>query len=141
MYQFLKGPAINFCVEILMIIALWHLLSPQYILFSLIYISLAISKYSCMFKTFSFSPTFHHFVQPNRRLCVAGYSGHVILFKFKKQECLSDILVLEIPITYENTEEAESPECEFIPRSLPKQPDSTENEKKVRDCVLVVVNI
>lgn len=62
---------------------------------------------------------------------MAGYSGHVILFKFKKQECLSDTLVLEIPITYENTEEAESPECEFIPRSLPKQADSTENEKKV----------
>lgn len=63
---------------------------------------------------------------------MAGYSGHVILFKFKKQECLSDILVLEIPITYENTDETDaSPECEFIPRSLPKQPDSMENEKKV----------
>lgn len=63
---------------------------------------------------------------------MAGYSGHVILFKFKKQECLSDTLVLEIPITYENTDEADvSPECEFIPRSLPKQPDSIENEKKV----------
>lgn len=67
----------------------------------------------------------------SRRLCVAGYSGHVILFKFKKQESISETLVLEIPITYENTDEAESPECEFIPRSLPKQPDSTENEKKV----------
>ena len=65
-------------------------------------------------------------------MCVAGYSGHVILFKFKKQECLSDILVLEIPITFENTDETDvSPECEFIPRSLPKQPDSMENEKKV----------
>lgn len=63
---------------------------------------------------------------------MAGYSGHVILFKFKKQESISETLVLEIPITYENTDEAESPECEFIPRSLPKQPDSTENEKKVR---------
>jgi syntaxin-binding protein 5 len=63
---------------------------------------------------------------------VAGYSGHVILFKFRKQESLADTLVLEIPITYENTDEADvSPECEFIPRSLPKQPDSTENEKKV----------
>lgn len=68
----------------------------------------------------------------SRRLCVAGYSGHVILFKFKKQECLSEILVLEIPITYENTDETDvSPECEFIPRSLPKQPDSMENERKV----------
>jgi syntaxin-binding protein 5 len=63
---------------------------------------------------------------------VAGYSGHVILFKFRKQESVSETLVLEIPITYENTDEADvSPECEFIPRSLPKQPDSTENEKKV----------
>jgi syntaxin-binding protein 5 len=56
----------------------------------------------------------------------------VILFKFKKQESISETLVLEIPITYENTDETDvSPECEFIPRSLPKQPDSTENEKKV----------
>lgn len=71
-------------------------------------------------------------IAESRRLCVAGFSGHVILFKFKKQESLSDILVLEIPITYENTDETDvSPECEFIPRSLPKQPDSTENEKKV----------
>jgi syntaxin-binding protein 5 len=64
---------------------------------------------------------------------VAGYSGHVILFKFKKQESISETLVLEIPITYENTDENTdvSPECEFIPRSLPKQPDSMENEKKV----------
>lgn len=63
---------------------------------------------------------------------MAGYSGHVILFKFRKQECLAETLVLEIPITYENTDETDvSPECEFIPRSLPKQPDSMENEKKV----------
>jgi syntaxin-binding protein 5 len=74
---------------------------------------------------------------------VAGYSGHVILFKFRKQECLSDMLVLEIPITYVNTDETDqSPECEFIPRSLPKQPDSTENEKKVNDelCVFIIMN-
>lgn len=62
---------------------------------------------------------------------MAGYSGHVILFKFRKQECLSETLVLEIPIIYENNEADISPECEFIPRSLPKQPDSMENEKKV----------
>lgn len=74
------------------------------------------------------------FLSFHRRLCVAGYSGHVILFKFRKQECLSDTLVLEIPITYENTDEADvSPECEFIPRSLPKQADSMENEKKVSE--------
>lgn len=40
--------------------------------------------------------------------------------------------VLEIPIYYENFDEAEgSPECEFIPRSLPKQPDSVDTERKV----------
>lgn len=66
-----------------------------------------------------------------RRLCVAGNSGHVILFKFRKLESVSETLVLEIPITYENFDDAESPECEFVPRSLPKQPDSTENDKKV----------
>lgn len=67
----------------------------------------------------------------NRRLCVAGYSGHVILFKFRKQECLAEMLVLEIPITYENTDEADvSPECEFIPRTLPK-PDAVDTDKKV----------
>jgi syntaxin-binding protein 5 len=79
---------------------------------------------------------FHYYLSLKshcRRLCVAGYSGHVILFKFRKQESLSETLVLEIPITYENTDETESPECEFIPRSLPKQPDSTENEKKVSE--------
>lgn len=56
----------------------------------------------------------------------------MILFKFRKQECLSDTLVLEIPITYENNEADVSPECEFVPRSLPKQPDLVDNEKKVR---------
>jgi syntaxin-binding protein 5 len=79
---------------------------------------------------------FHYYLSLKshcRGLCVAGYSGHVILFKFRKQESLSETLVLEIPITYENTDETESPECEFIPRSLPKQPDSTENEKKVSE--------
>uniref|UniRef100_W4VR65 Putative integral to membrane n=1 Tax=Corethrella appendiculata TaxID=1370023 RepID=W4VR65_9DIPT len=67
----------------------------------------------------------------SRRLCLAGNSGHVILFKFRRLESTSDTLVLEIPITYENFEDVEgSPECEFIPRSLPKQPESTDSEKK-----------
>lgn len=39
---------------------------------------------------------------------------------------------LEIPIFYENVDEAEgSPECEFIPRSLPK-PDASDSDKKVK---------
>lgn len=40
--------------------------------------------------------------------------------------------VLEIPISYENSAENDgSPECEFIPKTLPKQNDSTDSEKKV----------
>jgi syntaxin-binding protein 5 len=68
----------------------------------------------------------------SRRLCIAGNSGHVVLFKFRKAECNSETLVLEIPITYETFDDPESPECEFVPRSLPKQPESVDTEKKVR---------
>ncbi|XP_059614289.1 syntaxin-binding protein 5 isoform X5 [Phlebotomus argentipes] len=67
----------------------------------------------------------------SRRLCVAGASGQVILFKFRKMESTSDILVLEIPITFENFEEGEgSPDYEFIPRPLPKQGESSDVERK-----------
>lgn len=39
---------------------------------------------------------------------------------------------LEIPIFYENFDDGEaSPECEFIPRSLPKPTDLGDNDKKV----------
>lgn len=67
-----------------------------------------------------------------RRLCLAGNSGHVILFKFRKVESMSETLALEIPITYENFDDQESPECEFAftPKPMPKT-DSVENEKKV----------
>lgn len=42
---------------------------------------------------------------------------------------LKSLQVLEIPISYENFDDAEgSPECEFIPRSLPKQPDSVDTK-------------
>lgn len=91
----------------------------------------------------------------SRRLCIAGASGHVILFKFRKVESVSEYLVsvavhpftrlltmtssrnrslqvLEIPIFYENFDEAEgSPECEFVPRSLAKQPESVDGDRKV----------
>lgn len=67
----------------------------------------------------------------SRRLCIAGTSGHVILFKFRKSESTSEYLVLEIPISYESFDDGEqSPECEFVPRSLPKQTDSTESDRK-----------
>ncbi|XP_063707457.1 syntaxin-binding protein 5 isoform X5 [Culicoides brevitarsis] len=67
----------------------------------------------------------------SRRLCVAGNSGHVILFKFRKLECTSETTVLEILISYESYDDGDgSPECEFIPKSLPKQTESTDSEKK-----------
>ncbi|KAK4881718.1 hypothetical protein RN001_005037 [Aquatica leii] len=50
----------------------------------------------------------------SRKLCVAGASSHVILFKFKKSESNEEITVLEIPIVYEIVDEIEcSPDCEF----------------------------
>lgn len=50
------------------------------------------------------------------------------------------VQVLEIPIYYENFDEAEgSPECEFIPRSLPKQPDP-DAERKVIQLVKTNLN-
>ncbi|XP_037918908.1 syntaxin-binding protein 5 isoform X6 [Hermetia illucens] len=58
----------------------------------------------------------------SRRLCIAGASGHVIVFKFRKLESTSETVVLEVPIAYENFDEGDcSPECEFVPRTLPKQ--------------------
>lgn len=52
----------------------------------------------------------------SRRLCIAGASGHVILFKFRKSESTADIVCLEIPITYETFDDAEgspNPDFEF----------------------------
>lgn len=52
----------------------------------------------------------------SRRLCIAGASGHVILFKFRKSESTAEILCLEIPITYETFDDAEGspgPDFEF----------------------------
>ncbi|XP_055843136.1 syntaxin-binding protein 5 isoform X1 [Episyrphus balteatus] len=68
----------------------------------------------------------------SRRLCIAGSSGHVILFKFRKLESTSEILVLEIPIKYESFDDdaGGSPECEFVPRQAPKTADAVENDKK-----------
>lgn len=52
----------------------------------------------------------------SRRLCIAGASGHVILFKFRKSESTAEIVCLEIPITYETFDDAEgspNPDFEF----------------------------
>ncbi|XP_062536379.1 syntaxin-binding protein 5 isoform X4 [Armigeres subalbatus] len=67
----------------------------------------------------------------SRKLCISTNSGHVALFKFKRAESTGDIAVLEIPISYENAVDNDgSSECEFIPKTLPKQTDSVECEKK-----------
>ncbi|XP_065362680.1 syntaxin-binding protein 5 isoform X1 [Calliphora vicina] len=66
----------------------------------------------------------------SRRLCVAGSLGQVLLFKFRKVESTSDVLVLEIPILFENYEDiyGTSPECDFIPHQVQKT-ESSESDK------------
>ncbi|PNF18352.1 hypothetical protein B7P43_G13896 [Cryptotermes secundus] len=70
----------------------------------------------------------------SRKLCVAGASSHVILFKFRKLESVSETAMLEIPITYEISEEGDcSPEYEYPPRptlSMASKTDSAEGESK-----------
>lgn len=46
--------------------------------------------------------------------------------------------MLEIPINIESNEEAASPECEFIPRSLPKQEAGDADEKKVIVIIIIL---
>ncbi|KAM7350051.1 syntaxin-binding protein tomosyn isoform 2-T4 [Cochliomyia hominivorax] len=66
----------------------------------------------------------------SRRLCVAGSLGQVLLFKFRKVESTSDVLVLEIPILFENYDDiyGTSPECDFIPHQVQKT-ESSESDK------------
>ncbi|XP_035780182.1 syntaxin-binding protein 5-like isoform X1 [Anopheles albimanus] len=74
----------------------------------------------------------------SRKLCVACNCGYVVLFKFRRAESTGDIVVLDIPFTMETLTEFDgSPECEFIPKSLPKPMDATENDKK--NCSLLKV--
>ncbi|KAK5649859.1 hypothetical protein RI129_000888 [Pyrocoelia pectoralis] len=50
----------------------------------------------------------------SRKLCIAGASSYIILFKFKKSETNEEVTVLEIPIIYEIPDDIEcSPDCEF----------------------------
>ncbi|XP_013102656.1 syntaxin-binding protein 5 isoform X5 [Stomoxys calcitrans] len=71
-----------------------------------------------------------HLCSVSRRLCVAGAMGQVILFKFRKVETTSDVLVLEIPILFENFDDiyGTSPECDFIPHQVQKT-ESSESDK------------
>ncbi|XP_059479058.1 syntaxin-binding protein 5 isoform X8 [Neocloeon triangulifer] len=54
----------------------------------------------------------------SRKLCIAGASSHVIIFKFRKQEATTETWKLEIPVNYEHLEEGGeySPDYEYPPR-------------------------
>nr|XP_054753599.1 syntaxin-binding protein 5-like [Lytechinus pictus] len=55
----------------------------------------------------------------SRMLCVAGASGHLLLYRFSKMEASTELPTLEISIVYE-AEEPETPETEMPP--MPIQP-------------------
>ncbi|XP_068154591.1 syntaxin-binding protein 5 isoform X6 [Drosophila tropicalis] len=67
----------------------------------------------------------------SRRLCVAGAMGQVMLFKFRKCESTSEVLVLEIPILYENFDDiyGTSPECDFLTGHQVQKNESSESDK------------
>ncbi|KAL1131219.1 hypothetical protein AAG570_010837 [Ranatra chinensis] len=65
----------------------------------------------------------------SRKLAIAGSSGYVILFKFKKLESLSETCVLEIPVAYESFDEVEgSPETDTPSRGNLTKAESTDNK-------------
>ncbi|XP_058838806.1 syntaxin-binding protein 5 [Topomyia yanbarensis] len=66
----------------------------------------------------------------SRKLCLSINSGHVVLFKFRRAECTGDVSVLDVPISYENLVQLDSPDYEFIPKTLPKLNELEECEKK-----------
>ncbi|XP_043072197.1 LOW QUALITY PROTEIN: syntaxin-binding protein 5 [Drosophila grimshawi] len=74
----------------------------------------------------------------SRRLCVAGAMGQVMLFKFRKVESTSDVLVLEIPILYENFDDiyGTSPECDFLTGHQVQKTESSDSDKT--ECTLKV---
>lgn len=67
----------------------------------------------------------------SRRLCVAGAMGQVMLFKFRKTETTSEVLVLEIPILYENFDDiyGTSPECDFLTGHQVQKTESSDSDK------------
>ncbi|KAH8387043.1 hypothetical protein KR093_004226 [Drosophila rubida] len=67
----------------------------------------------------------------SRRLCVAGAMGQVMLFKFRKVESTSEVLVLEIPILYENFDDnyGTSPECDFLTGHQVQKTESSDSDK------------
>ncbi|XP_017851992.1 syntaxin-binding protein 5 isoform X7 [Drosophila busckii] len=74
----------------------------------------------------------------SRRLCVAGAMGQVMLFKFRKVESTSEVLVLEIPILYENFDDiyGTSPECDFLTGHQVQKTESSDSDKT--ECTLKV---
>ncbi|KMZ09496.1 uncharacterized protein Dsimw501_GD29340 [Drosophila simulans] len=77
----------------------------------------------------------------SRRLCVAGAMGQVMLFKFRKVESTSEVLVLEIPILYENFDDiyGTSPECDFLTGHQVQKAESSDSDKTA-ECSLKVRN-
>ncbi|XP_070138622.1 syntaxin-binding protein 5 isoform X4 [Drosophila bipectinata] len=75
----------------------------------------------------------------SRRLCVAGAMGQVMLFKFRKVESTSEVLVLEIPILYENFDDiyGTSPECDFLTGHQVQKTESSDSDKTT-ECSLKV---
>ncbi|XP_070143981.1 syntaxin-binding protein 5 isoform X3 [Drosophila kikkawai] len=75
----------------------------------------------------------------SRRLCVAGAMGQVMLFKFRKMESTSEVLVLEIPILYENFDDiyGTSPECDFLTGHQVQKTESSDSDKTT-ECSLKV---
>ncbi|KAH8362527.1 hypothetical protein KR084_012604 [Drosophila pseudotakahashii] len=75
----------------------------------------------------------------SRRLCVAGAMGQVMLFKFRKVESTSEVLVLEIPILYENFDDiyGTSPECDFLTGHQVQKAESSDSDKTT-ECSLKV---
>ncbi|XP_070569216.1 syntaxin-binding protein 5-like isoform X4 [Ptychodera flava] len=67
----------------------------------------------------------------SRVIAVAGASGHVILYRFSKQEIQIDQLAsIEISIVYE-AEELESPDCELPPTPLGRNSSTTSSTSSV----------
>uniref|UniRef100_T1J3H8 Small ribosomal subunit protein uS4 n=1 Tax=Strigamia maritima TaxID=126957 RepID=T1J3H8_STRMM len=67
----------------------------------------------------------------SRVLCIAGASSHVILFNFSKQECISEVSVLEINIVCEPDDDFDcSPDGEYPSRSSVHMGSTAEEGKK-----------
>ncbi|XP_053598537.1 syntaxin-binding protein 5 isoform X6 [Microplitis demolitor] len=55
----------------------------------------------------------------SRKLAIAGAGRHVILFKFKKVESMSEVVTLEIPLTGDSKDTEGSPDPDLDPCQIP----------------------